>query len=177
MGVMYDYFAAESDDAAAATIDRVGGPGSQSVLVVRKRSIFSRRDNGGQPEFGTDPSLLVHDTVSVKGIDPVMQMGILEELLTGRPYDDVMADPRGGQDLAVRDGGAGVVLTLTDQLASALAAASEDVLASVAQQWALAEEFAGRGDPEALLAFLVRLGALARRAEGSGQRLYCWLRV
>ena len=57
------------------------------------------------------------------GIDPVVQGGTLEELLTGRPYEDIEQDPRWGQSLAVRDGGQRLVLTLTDGLVDALAAA------------------------------------------------------
>ena len=39
------------------------------------------------------------------GIDPVVQMGIFEELLTGRAYDDIVEDPRSGHAVAERDGG------------------------------------------------------------------------
>lgn len=184
MGVMYDYFSAPSDEAAASTIDRVGGPGSQAVLAPAapvpppaRRGLFGRRrpDSLPRPQFGTDESLVVFDTLSVKGIDPVVQMGTLEEVLTGRPYDDVTDDPRSGEVLASRDGGAGLVLTITDQLAAALTAASDERLAEVAVPWSRTEEFWGTADPGDLAEFLRDLAGLARRAEVAGQRLYCWL--
>lgn len=181
MGVMFDYFAAPSDEKAAAVIDRVGGPGSQSIVVsesvTTKRGIFGRRRQMVSPVFGTDPDLVVYPTVSVKGIDPVVQMGTLEELLTGRPYDEVMEDPRCGHDVAIRDGGELVVVTLTDSLTSALVAASDDALDRVAVPWSKNEEFWGEPDPQRLGAFLKELAGIARDANGRGHRLYCWICV
>ena len=57
MGVLYDYFAASSDEVAAAVIELPGGPGAAG------RSF---------------------DTITGNGVDPVVQMGTLEALLTGR---------------------------------------------------------------------------------------------
>lgn len=109
VGVFFDYFAAASDEEAAAVIDRVGGPGSQAVVEAQppeRKGIFGRqRARSPEPVFARDPELVIHDTVSVKGIDPVVQQGTLEALLTGRPYDDVVEDPRSGQVLSVRDEG------------------------------------------------------------------------
>ena len=179
MGVLYDYFSAPSDEAAASTIDRVGGPGSQAVLapVVSKRGVFGRKSSEPAPQFIDDESLPVFDTLSAKGIDPRVQLGTLEELLTGRAYDDVVADPRSGKDLASRDGGEGLVLTITDSLAGALVAASDEQLAEVAMPWSQTEEFWGQADPGDLAEFLRDLAALARRADAAGHRLYCWLSV
>lgn len=182
MGVLYDYFAAPSDEAAAATIDRLGGPGSQKVMAVpdaktAKRGLLRRRAPLPEPRLTVDESLPVYDTLSAKGIDPLVQLGTLEELLTGRPYDEVIEDPRSGNDLASADGGERLVLTITDALASALAGASDERLSEVAVPWSQTEEFWGQADPEWLAEFLRDFAALARRAEGVGQRLYCWLSV
>ena len=121
MGVLFDYFAADSDQDAAAVIDRVGGPGSQQVLAPRpaksRWGLFGRKD--ATTELASDAQLPVHDTVSGKGIDPVVQLGKLEALLTGRPYAEVVDDPRSGHALEIRDGGERVVCTLTDSLALA----------------------------------------------------------
>lgn len=184
MGVLFDYFAAPSDEAAALTIDRVGGPGSQTVEAPApepaKRGLFGRKRSSPAaqaPKFVIDESLPVFDTVSAKGIDPVVQMGTLEELLTGRPYDEVVDDPRSGRDLASRNGGERLVLTLTDALAAALVATSAERLSEVAVPWSRTEEFWGEHDPIELAEFLRDLSALARRAAGAGHRLYCWLSV
>lgn len=182
MGVICEYFAASSDEAAAATIDRVGGPGSQKVVttpdpVPAKRGLFSRKGPSPKPQMTIDESLPIFDTLSVKGIDPLVQLGTLEELLTGRPYDEVIEDPRSGKDLASANGGERLVLTITDALAAALTQASDERLSEVAVPWSQTEEFWGQADPEVLAGFLREFAGLARRAQGAGQRLYCWLCV
>ena len=146
MGNLYDYFSAAADDAAASTADLVGGPAG-----------------GG------------FDTLATKGIDPVVQMGTLEALLTGRSYEEVIRNPRQGHAFppsaeATEHG----VVTLTDSLAAALADADRRRLADVAVPWSVTEEFWGQADPEILAGFLGELSDLARRARDGGHRLYCW---
>ncbi|KJK51436.1 hypothetical protein UK23_06830 [Lentzea aerocolonigenes] len=142
MGVMYDYFAAPSDELAAATID--GGP----VGLFR--------------------------TVETKFVDPVVVVGKLEELLTGRAYDEISADPRCGDDLAVEHDGEVLVLTVTDGLRDGLAAAGD--LDEIAVRWAGIEELNGF-EAEVLAGILGELQALAVEAEKNGERLYCWVCV
>jgi hypothetical protein len=156
MGVLFDYFAADSDEQAASAIDRLGGPGAATAPPAPAQTF---------------------DTVSVKGIDPAVQMGTLEELLTARPYDDIVEQPRSGHTLAIRDGGERLVLTLTDSLTSALAEASPERLAEVAVPWSRTEEFWGGADPDTLTEILRDLAGLARRAQAGSQRLYCWVCV
>jgi hypothetical protein len=145
MGNLYDYFAAADDEAAASAFDLVGGPSA-----------------GG------------FDTVGLKGIEPVVQMGTLEELLTGRPYDEIIQDPRQGGDICHReDDGEHGVLSLTDSLAAALADADRQRLAEVAEPWSETEEFWGDADPDILTDVLWELAELARRARDRGHRLYC----
>lgn len=155
MGVLFDYFAAKSDAEAAAVIDRVGGPGSSE----------------------TDPDLVVYDTLSVQGIEPVVQLGTLEELLTNRPYDEVADNPRNGHAVAVRGNGERLVLTITDSLATALAQATDEDLQRIAVPWSQTEEFWGAADPDVLGSVLIDLADLARRADANGNRLYCWVCV
>jgi hypothetical protein len=134
---MYDYFAAPSDEAAAAVI--MDGPGRFPV-------------------------------VETKWLDPAVVMGQLEELLTGRPYDEVIEDSRWAEDLAVAHGGELLVLTVTDGLRDGLASAGE--LAGVAADWARIEELRGI-DAGLLEDVLGRLKALAAAAVQNGERLYC----
>ena len=143
MGVMYDYFAAPSDEVAASVID--GGPAAHGFR-----------------------------TVPAKWLDPAVIMGQLEELLTGRPYDAVVEDPRYCCDLAVEHGGELLVLTVTDGLRDGLAAAGE--LGEVAVRWAGIEELRG-ADAEVLEDVLVQLKGLADEAVSKGKRLYCWVCV
>ncbi len=175
MGVLYDYFAADSDEHAATAVDLPGGPGGAAVQApARRGGLFRRRQEPVEPPSAAETGF---DVVSVKGIEPVVQLGTLEELLTGRPYDDIVADPRSGEAVAVRHGGELLVLTLSDTLVAALATATDSRLAEVAVPWSRTEEFWGEGDPDELTDFLRDLSALARRAQERGQRLYCWVCV
>jgi len=67
------------------------------------------------------------------------------------------------------------VVTLTDELQTALADADGARLASVAVPWSHTEEFFGQGDPQILAGLLHELAELARRARNRGERLYCWV--
>ena len=107
MSALCEYFASSTDDAAATVIDLDGGPSHT-------------------------PSPAVLGTVSGDGIDPSVQMGTLEELLTGRSVDDVMTDARWAHALADQDDYERVIFTLTDTLIEALADVADDKLTSVA---------------------------------------------
>lgn len=144
MSGLFEYFAASSDSEAAAAIELAGRASAAGM-----------------------------DVIAIAGVDPVVQLGTLEELLTGRSYDDITDDLRSGVTLAMRDGGETCVISVTDCLASALAATSDQHLAEVAVPWSETEEFWGQGDPEQLAVFLKALAALARRAVEANQQLYC----
>ena len=143
MGVLYDYFAAPSDEVAASVID------------------------GGPAEHG-------FTTVPAKWLDPAVVMGKLEELLTGRAFDEVAVEPRSGGAVAVEHGGELMVLTVTDGLRDGLAAAGE--LADVAVRWAGIEELDG-SDADVLEDVLRQLKELAATAVEKDERLYCWVCV
>lgn len=179
MGVIYDYFAADSDEQATSVIDRIDGPRASAASPpgeASRHGLFRRRGERVVPQESTPDPVL--DTVPGHGIDPVVQMGTLEELLTGRSYSDEIArDPRSGHTVAVRDGGDRHVLTLTQSLATALAGASDERLAEIALPWSQTEEFWGDADPEVLTDFLHSMAALARRADANQQLLFCWVCV
>jgi len=116
-------------------------------------------------------------TVGDAAFDPVVQAGTLEELLTGRPYDELESDPKWGGILADRDGGEGLVVTVTDTLVAALADADDEQLSALAGAWSQTEEFWGQADPEVLKSLLGDLAGLARQARAKGQSVYCWVCV
>jgi hypothetical protein len=147
VGVLNDYFAASSDEAAAATIDLPGGHGT----------------GGGSS-----------GTVSGNGVDPMVQMGTLEALLTGRDYDEIMLGHVASAIVASRDGGQRLVVRLTGELQAALSQADHARLAAVAVRWLRTEEFSGQDDPGIAAPWLDELASLARRATTRGQQLYCW---
>jgi hypothetical protein len=100
-------------------------------------------------------------------------MGTLESLLTGAGYDTVVAGPRSGHAVAIRDGGERLVLTITEELQHALAHASPEQLDAVAVPWSQTEEFWGNASPDALALVLRELAELARTARANSDRLYC----
>lgn len=151
MGVLYDYFTASSDELAEAAIDLLSGPAAA----------------GGS-----------FDTVSGNGIDPLVQMGTLEALLTGRDYDAILQGHiHAGMIVASRGGGQRLVVTLTGELQAALSQANHARLADIAVPWCQTEEFSGQGDPDLATSWLGELAGLARRANTRGERLYCWVCV
>ncbi|WP_100498077.1 hypothetical protein [Geodermatophilus chilensis] len=172
MGVDHTYFAARGDADAAAAGSRPGGPlGGPTVTGTRRIGWFRREPvtvelGPAWPGFTT------------RGWEPTVLMGTLEELLTVRPYDDVAADPRFACAPGTGpDDADDVVVTLTDTLRDALAAASDERLHEVAASWRRTEELQQpRWEATAVeehVGILRRLRDLARRAAADGHRLYC----
>ncbi|GAA2494560.1 hypothetical protein [Winogradskya humida] len=111
-------------------------------------------------------------TLESKNLDPVVNLGTLESLLTGLSYDEVIEGPRQG-DL-VSDPEASPeshVVAVTDRLRDALVAADDARLVETAAHWSRTEELEGT-DPDGLAGFLRDLAALAR--DGGESHLYCW---
>src|SRR5690349_5381158 len=138
VGVLYQYFAATSDELAAAAIDLPGGPAGVQSASPELREAFRR---GDQDTLSRLMKPRVHgsehgfDVLSVNGIDPVVQVGSLEELLTDASFEVVLARPRAGMDVAVRGGGEQLVLSLSDELQQALTAATAEQLSELAEPW------------------------------------------
>ena len=166
---MFDYFSAASDEAAASAIDLLGGPGVPPAEPSRLglAEVHQTRAPEGAP----------FDTVPTKGIDPLVQLGTLGALVTGRDYEQIVTGPRAGQVLASQDGGQRLVVTLTEELQAALADADDEQLASAAVPWSQTEEFWGQGDPQILTGLLHELAELARRAHARDEHMYCWVCV
>jgi hypothetical protein len=178
VGVLFDYFAADSDERAAATIDLPGGrsgamPFSPELRTAMRTGDIETIQRLMRPRVRVSEHGL--HALSVKGIDPVVQLGNLEEILTGAGFDEVLARPRAGMTVAVRDEGEQLVVTITDELQRALTDLVPERLAAVAVPWAQTEEFRGSGDPGVLANFLEELAGLAVRATEQRQRLYCWI--
>jgi hypothetical protein len=180
VGVLYDYFAASSDEAAAATIDLSGGPGGAEPFSPELAAAIKAGDRDAMRRFMMPKVRLSEHglhVLSVKGIDPVVELGSLEALLTGTPYDDIVARDRHGSDVADADDGERLVLTLSDEFQHALNAADDEQLTAVATPWSQTEEFLGHGEPEVLAHFIRQLAHLARHATSTNSRLYCWVCV
>lgn len=127
---MNEVFAAPDDETAIAVLEDGWGPPVH-------------RDDGLRPQVLAD----------------------LEALLTGRASQEIAADPRNGaqiaevfnEDAGVAEGG---LVTITDTLTRALAAADTATLDAVAETWTHGE-YAVRG-----------LATVARHAAAHGHRMY-----
>jgi hypothetical protein len=185
MGLLCDYFLAPSDE-IAASVGRSGpqtSASSSAASQVQKRGWLGRKVQaahglvGGGATAASEPDSVPEQRfpfVDGCGVEPTVQMGTLEALLTGRSYEDV-DDERDLEPMAIWGDEGPMVQRLPDQLVAALASSSEDRLAEVAVPWSQTDEFWGHGDPEALTGLLCELASLARTAQDSGQHLYCWV--
>jgi hypothetical protein len=161
MGLLCDYFTASSDLDAKETIDWVGGPGKPPP----PRGLFRRK------------AVAAHATVSLPGMEPTTWMGKLEEVLTGRPFEDILKDPS-GKMVAFRDGGERLVIPMTSNLQDTLAALEDDRVEEIARRWAEPDEYYGAGmDARDAQSILTSLIALLRSGRGRGERLFCWVCV
>ena len=115
------------------------------------------------------------DVLDVKGIEPAVQLAMLEALLRGVDYEQVAASPRQCMLLSNPTEQSRWVVTLTDTLRDALADASPSQLAGTAVPWSVTEEFFGQGDADLLGDFLTRFAELALTARNRGDHLYCWV--
>lgn len=149
MSVLYDYFLAASDEEAGATLDWEGGPTSPP------------------------PSTAALDALPAEGIEPVVMLRTLEELLTGRAYDDIDEI----EIIGSRNGDSELVVRLPETFQKAIAQALPEKLQAVVEPWCATEEFWGRGDPEWVLPLMNGLADLSRKGLESGRHLYCWICV
>jgi hypothetical protein len=145
MGNLYEYFAADTDDQAAAATQTPAGPVGA----------------GGW------------DAIHGPGIEPSINLADLEEVLTGVSYEDIVGNPRASKTISGDEHC--FVVTVTDRLHGTLAALPPDRIPIVAGEWSHAEEFDGAASPGDLAGFLSEFRALAERAAQRSQRLYCWV--
>jgi hypothetical protein len=175
---MYDYFAAESDRRAADALELPGGPGGavpaepDLLAAVRAGDMAALKDLRTPRVRWSEHGLQV---LAVKGIDPVVQLATLEELLTAVSFDAIIEGPRSGAHVAATDGGGRMVVSMTDELQRALAQRSGNDFESIAAAWVQTEEFSPHDDAGILAHFLRELAGLAHDALDRGDRLYCWV--
>jgi hypothetical protein len=98
-------------------------------------------------------------------------------LLTGRSFDDQLADPAARPIVAERDNGERLVMRPGARLADALVASDQAHLHSLATPWSTIEELHGEFTPDELAEFTDQLRALATRATDTNGAVYCWICV
>jgi len=114
----------------------------------------------------------IDGVVESSGIDPVVILGTLEELVNGRTFDEQLGDPNSRRLIAERDGGQRVIVRIADDFIAAAAALPSDRVEAIATQWSRAEEFYGDAPAEGLAQFITEFSALAQRSQGAGH-VYC----
>jgi hypothetical protein len=161
MATSCEYFVAMDDDEAGQTASWAGGPSKPSAA---KSGFFRKKD--------VAPVAAALPTVELPGVEPVVMLATLEELLTGASADEVL---EANADAQIGDGKHAMVFRLRQELTDELAGASSERLRDVAGPWSQTEEFFGSADPGDLADALRRLCALALTARESGGRVYCWM--
>jgi hypothetical protein len=180
MGVMYDCFAAPSDEAAAATIDVPGGPGGPlRPLPMPFRDLVAQYGLEGARRF-LKSTVRVSDAgvpaLFTKGFDPTTDLNAVHALLAGAGPDIVLDQLRDAV-IAERDGGERLVLSICAEVRDSLAASTPGDRQSAAVRWVEAEAPYRQVDVEGLSGLLEQLSELACRARDRGDGLYCWVRV
>lgn len=113
-------------------------------------------------------------TVEGNGLEPTVHLGTLEEILTGRTFEEVLDDAR--DPVAHQDDYSVLVVPVSVLLLDALLGSSPEALSVAATSWSQTEELAG-SDPEPLAAFLADLAELTRKARSTNSGIYCWVCV
>jgi hypothetical protein len=111
------------------------------------------------------------------GIEPVVNLGKLEELLTGKTFDQQLDDPASRPLIASANDNHVLVIKIGDGFVRALASADRSELDGFAVPWSQIEEFGGTADPAALADFLHRLQDLAQATISGDSAIYCWICV
>jgi hypothetical protein len=118
---------------------------------------------GAEPESASG-------VMSGNGIEPVVMLSTLENLLTGLSEDEI-AERGGGEIVGISDSGA-MVVRVRDQLLEAVAGADAPRLRTAAASWIESEELAGTSDLDTACSWLDGFRGLAIQARETGLRVY-----
>jgi hypothetical protein len=171
MSVITEYFAADSDEAAAAMIDDGPAPGGDPIWGEAVQRLHAGDKDGYLrlmlPRVReTETGRLVMQS---KGILPDNLLR-LQHLLTGiASADPVLPD-------VATDGDFRTIVGLTLDLQNALAGADDEALAPIAEQWAQ-EDFPRGGQLDGVIHAVLALASLCRQASARGERVYCLVAV
>ncbi|MBE1874674.1 hypothetical protein [Myceligenerans pegani] len=149
MGIVTEYFAAATDEAAAEALRVPGGPCTPA--------------DGSLPRF---------DAVTLPSLDPFVMLAGLAQALSGRPYGEITADPRHGALVGSNGDEGPWIVTVTEDLTKDLASVAPARLARVTRDWI--RETEPPVPAHRLTSAVLLLAELATRAVADGRGLYCW---
>ncbi len=156
--MMVDYFVAHDNSSAALVVKH--GPREQPRGRLRRRQ---------EAALGT--------FIDGHGIEPIVELGQLYEILSGRSFEEIVGDSDTLEVVADAKSGQLVVVRTGSAFDQAVLEADGRTLREAAQQWAEIEEFAGKYEAEELLDFVRQLRELVAEANGAGGRVYSWVSV
>lgn len=165
MSAITDYFTAPSDEAATAALD--GLLDLDPDVVEADRALY-RIDPAEASRPRVRAAASGTPVLEAKRIEPRVALGRLEEALTGRSYEEIVAGPRRGSLVAA--GEDSVVLAVADELRDALAGVDADAVTAAARVW-IFDEAAEPSEESA--PFVAALAELAADAVARGDRIYC----
>jgi hypothetical protein len=116
-------------------------------------------------------------SIDGEGIEPEVNLGQFQEMLTGKTFDQQLDDPESYKFVASANDGQKLVLRLEPAFVAALAAADVDALTRLALPWSRIEEFRGLVPVDVLSEFLTRLREFASEAIAASAGVYCWICV
>lgn len=145
MGVLTDYFIAKDDQHAARAHTNPAGP---------KGAGFK--------------------TAESKGIDPVVTLAMLDQVVTGRDALEWIKSGAPDSTVAGSESDEHWVFRVYDHHRAVLEGIRDDQIEDVARRWGATEELRD-WKPRDVAAILRDLVRLARTARATGQGLYCWV--
>lgn len=107
-----------------------------------------------------------------RGVEPTVSLAVLEGLLGGREFDEILDDEMSYATVAISDTAEAFVIRIGDAFEKLLVGADHARLTAVAPYWATSEEMEGARSSD-LLQFVSELRELITRAHTQGHRVYC----
>ncbi|WP_090476075.1 hypothetical protein [Nakamurella panacisegetis] len=105
-------------------------------------------------------------------IEPTVSLAVLEGLLGGRQFEEILDDDQSYATVAISDTAEAFVIRLGERFEDLLLANDQSHLEATAPYWATAEEMEG-ARPADLVEFLTELQGLVTRSRDAGEHVYC----
>ena len=107
-----------------------------------------------------------------RGVEPTVSLAVLEGLLGGREFEDILDDEESYATVAISDTAEAFVIRVGNALEELLAGSDPARLDAAAPHWATSEEMEG-ARPADLRDFVLELRELIVNSRSAGQRVYC----